>query len=185
VLAVVALAGCGGSSSSSTASTRVSDGTPSSTTNASFGSGTLAFSKCMRANGVPNFPDPNPSGGGFPVTGLSRSSPAFQAAQVKCRKYMQSPVSGGSSGDTPQQMAHAMEQLRTVAQCMRAHGISDFPDPRATAPANSNLSEYSEITNYMGVYLLFPASINMQSPAWNQAAAACGSLAESFNHPHH
>jgi hypothetical protein len=82
-------------------------------------------------------------------------------------------------------MAHAMEQLRTVAQCMRAHGISDFPDPRATAPANSTLNEYSEITNYMGVYLLFPASINMQSPAWNQAAAACGSLAESFNHPHH
>ena len=185
MLAVVALAGCGGSSSSSTPSALVSGATPRSTTNASFGSGPLAFSRCMRANGVSNFPDPNPSGGGFPVSGLSRSSPAFQAAQVKCRKYMQSPLSGGSSGDTPQQMAHAMEQLRTVAECMRAHGISDFPDPRATAPANSNLSEYSEITNYMGVYLLFPASINMQSPAWNQAAAACGSLAESFNHPHH
>ena len=139
----------------------------------------------MRANGVSNFPDPSPNGGNFDVTGVDRSSPAFRAAQIKCGKYMQSPLSAGSSGDTPQQEAKAMTQLRTVAQCMRAHGISDFPDPRATAPANVGLGEYSEITNYMGVFLLFPASINMQSPAWNQAAAACGPLAESFNHPHH
>ena len=68
---------------------------------------------------------------------------------------------------------------------MRAHGISDFPDPRPTRPAKLSLGEYTEITDYMGLFLLFPASINMQSPAWNQAAAACGSLAESFTHSHH
>jgi hypothetical protein len=139
----------------------------------------------MRANGVPSFPDPNPGGGGFEVTGLNRSSPAFQAAHAKCQKYMPLPGAGGSSGDTPQQEAQALRQLRTVAQCMRAHGISDFPDPRVTRPANLNLGQYSEITDYMGVFLLFPASINMQSPAWEQAAAACGPLARSFNHPHH
>ena len=34
------------------------------------------------------------------------------------------------------------------------------------------------------MFLLFPATIDMQSPAWVEAAAACDSLAESFNHPH-
>jgi len=78
-----------------------------------------------------------------------------------------------------------MAQLRSVAQCMRLHGISDFPDPRTTRPPNLSLGEYSEITDYEGVFLLFPATIDMQSPAWEQAAAACGPLAESFDHPHH
>jgi hypothetical protein len=68
---------------------------------------------------------------------------------------------------------------------MRRHGISDFPDPRATRPPNLGLGEYSEITDYEGAFVVFPATIDMQSPAWNHAAAACGALAESFNHPHH
>jgi hypothetical protein len=48
-----------------------------------------------------------------------------------------------------------------------------------------SLGEYSEITGYEGVFVLFPATINMLAPAWEQAAAACGPLAESFNHSHH
>ena len=68
---------------------------------------------------------------------------------------------------------------------MRAHGISDFPDPQITPPPNPSPGQYSEITDYEGVFLLFPATIDLQSPAWEQAAAACGALAESFNHPHH
>ena len=79
----------------------------------------------------------------------------------------------------------ALAQLRTVAQCMREHGISDFPDPRSTRPSDLSLGRHSEITDYEGVFLLFPATIDMQSPAWEQAAAACGTLAESFDHPHH
>jgi hypothetical protein len=82
-------------------------------------------------------------------------------------------------------MARALAQLRTVAQCMREHGISDFPDPRSTRPSDLSLGRHSEITDYEGVFLLFPATIDMQSPAWEQAAAACGTLAESFDHPHH
>jgi hypothetical protein len=67
---------------------------------------------------------------------------------------------------------------------MRQHGISDFPDP-TLRPPDLNPGEYFEITDYEGVFLLFPATIDMQSPAWKHAAAACGPLAESFNHPHH
>ena len=40
------------------------------------GSGPLAFAKCMRANGVPNFPDPNPGGDGCsPSLGSTRHRP--------------------------------------------------------------------------------------------------------------
>ncbi|MFZ0042318.1 MAG: hypothetical protein WAK93_13490 [Solirubrobacteraceae bacterium] len=45
----------------------------------------LAFSKCMRAHGVPNFPDPIfPKGGGIMIGGADPSSPAFQKAQATC-----------------------------------------------------------------------------------------------------
>jgi hypothetical protein len=49
----------------------------------------LGFSACMRAHGVPNFPDPQfGSGGAVRLTGqgnLKPSSPVFQAAQNACR----------------------------------------------------------------------------------------------------
>ncbi len=99
---------------------------------------------------------------------------------------MPQPLLGGpDTSESGQTKAHALAQLRGVAQCMRSHGISDFPDPTMTSPSHPSLGQYSEITDYMGVFLLFGASIDMQSPAWQQAAAACGSLAESFGHPHH
>jgi hypothetical protein len=49
--------------------------------NESAGSFSLAFAKCMRANGVPNFPNPNGHGGQLgPDSGIDPSSPRFQAA---------------------------------------------------------------------------------------------------------
>jgi hypothetical protein len=48
----------------------------------------LEFAKCMRANGVPNFPDPQfASNGGElvkPVAGVDPNSPSYQAATNKC-----------------------------------------------------------------------------------------------------
>ena len=57
----------------------------------------LEFSKCMRAHGVPDFPDPKFStgGGGISISlgggSLNPTSPAFQAAQRACGKYMHLP----------------------------------------------------------------------------------------------
>jgi hypothetical protein len=196
-------AGCGASSTTTT--TVTVDRAPASTSStarssarttvggsgAVSGAGTpnaLAFANCMRANGVPNFPDPEPGGGfAFPIpAGFQPGAPAVISAQAKCGRFMPHPPSGPSvGGSSPQQSAQALAQLRRVARCMRQHGISDFPDPQTSTPSNLNPAGYSNITNYEGVFLLFPATINMQSPAWEQAAAACGPLAESFNHPHH
>jgi hypothetical protein len=140
----------------------------------------------MRANGVPSFPDPQPGGGfAFHAGAQVISSPAFKAAQAKCGSLLPGPLSAGAQTVSPQVQAHALAQLRTVAQCMRQHGVPDFPDPSTTRPTDLSLGRYSEITNYQGAWLLFPATIDMQSPAWERAAAACGALAESFNHPHH
>jgi hypothetical protein len=46
----------------------------------------VKFSQCMRQNGVPGFPDPDPSTGDF--TGADRTSPQVQAVYVKCRSLL-------------------------------------------------------------------------------------------------
>jgi hypothetical protein len=161
---------------------------PSSAGSSAGAPNALAFAKCMRANGVPNFPDPLPGGDFlFDAGAVNRAAPAVQAANAKCQKFAPHPPGGpgGGSDFSSQVKAHALAQLRQVAQCMRQHGIADFPDPRTARPTDVSPGQYSEITDYQGVFLLFPATIDMQSPAWNRAAAACGALAVSFNHPHH
>jgi hypothetical protein len=128
----------------------------------------------MRSNGITNFPDPN-SGGGFIFrTGAGGpQSPQFQAAQKACQKYM---PPGPGSGPPPTKQAVA--QMLKVAQCMRRHGITDFPDPLTSVPphllpgsgASSNIGLISDID---GVILLFPDTINEQSPQFTKAAAKC------------
>ena len=50
----------------------------------------LDFAKCMRANGVPDFPDPSADGGILvgQGNGPDPSSPAFQKAQQACRSKL-------------------------------------------------------------------------------------------------
>jgi hypothetical protein len=46
----------------------------------------LAFARCMRAHGMPNFPDPTSSSGAQagPPSGIDPQSPAFRAAARVC-----------------------------------------------------------------------------------------------------
>ena len=60
------------------------------------------------------------------------------------------------------------------AHCMRAHGITEFPDPKVTVPRNPMAAGIVEITDFDGAILLFPSTINMQAPAYRQALGACG-----------
>ena len=173
------VAGCGGGATSTTAATVAAAATPASATtsashtrtsrSADYGSGPLAFSKCMRANGVPNFPDPS-AGGGFHVTGVDPRSPAFEAAQTACRKYM-APLRGSGG---PKAYEQTLLKLRRIAVCMRAHGISEFPDPASTAPTVSPNSGVGVITDYDGAFLAFPSTLNMEAPAYRRALTACG-----------
>jgi len=108
---------------------------PSSGTSAGPASGSarhseLAFSRCMRVHGITAFPDPNPQGGislnTEQGTGIAPKSPQFKAAFHACQ-----PLLPPNSPLSPTQQAAARAQALKFAQCMRAHGISDFPDPNS------------------------------------------------------
>lgn len=51
------------------------------------------MAECMRANGVPKYPDPDPNGGGISIgdSGIDPESPDFKAADEKCREHMPDP----------------------------------------------------------------------------------------------
>jgi len=180
----VLVAGCDGSSpsattgggASSTASAAANVGAATTSVSSSPGSSPspahpdqnlLNFARCMRANGVPNFPDPKPGEGfRFPAS----PAPAFSAAKAKCQKLL---LNGGAP---PQFDPQALGQLRQIAICMRQHGVPDFPDPvRAPATGPSGLpGGGGRIIDYRGVQLQFPATLDTSSPAFEQAATECG-----------
>lgn len=135
----------------------------------------LAYSKCMRAHGVPNFPDPRP-GGGFVFStgaGLDPSSPQFEAAEAACAKLM--PTNGLAPGSQTHPSQQALAQMLRVAQCMRRHGVPDFPEPRTSIPPDirSALGGHGVISDIDGVVLVFPGTIDEQSPLFTRAASTC------------
>ena len=107
------------------------------------------MSKCMRANGLSNFPDPSQGSGGlgFPggvalsstgqltVDGITFSGPALKKAQAGCKEFLP-----GGGGPPPALSAKQERQALEFARCMRAHGVTNFPDPGsgATGPGTAN-----------------------------------------------
>jgi hypothetical protein len=153
----VALSACGSSGNSIAAAS----GGPSSS---DFG---LRFADCMRSHGVPNFPDPS-AGGGIQISagsGVNPQSPAFQSAQNACSKLMPGggPVRGSGSE------SRKLTMLR-LAECMRKHGLSTFPDPTTTPPSPG--AGLGIAFGSPGSFIAVPQSL-IQSPAFNEAAAAC------------
>ncbi len=85
----------------------------------------LAYAQCMRANGLPDFPDPGPDG---TFRGASheqtQDNPKYQAAQEKCGN-----LAPGGEHEQNRGTPAFVAQARKFAQCMRANGLPDFPDP--------------------------------------------------------
>jgi hypothetical protein len=54
----------------------------------------LAFARCVRSHGVPNFADPT-AHGLAPPAGIDQNSPAFQAAFQACRRLLPGFGQGG------------------------------------------------------------------------------------------
>jgi hypothetical protein len=85
----------------------------------------LAYSQCMRAHGVPDFPDPVGDSlriNGSPGSDLSPDSPQFVTAASACKAL--APTSQGGHV-TAKDQAGALK----YAACMRSHGVPDFADP--------------------------------------------------------
>jgi hypothetical protein len=90
----------------------------------------LKFAECLRSHGLPDFPDPSPNGT-FRITSSSGAVPGssqFQAAQKACRKF----TPNGGAPPSAAQQAKMLAQLLKYSECMRSHGITDFPDPQST-----------------------------------------------------
>ena len=129
----VAAAGCGGSPAGHVAQLG-STTTPRSSTSTS----AVAFSECMRAHGVPRFPDPN-SGGAIPkldVHDLGVGAAQFQRAQSACQHLFptndveDSVTECISTGACPGTLlTEIMTEGLAYANCMRRHGVTNFPDP--------------------------------------------------------
>ncbi|HEX3518871.1 MAG TPA: hypothetical protein VHT29_07545 [Solirubrobacteraceae bacterium] len=167
VLAVggVAVVGCGGGSPmprvAATAANTTAAG--ASVATATTASGLLAYSSCMRAHGVPDFPDPGVNGIGkaqviaaLAQAGNSRSTAAGNA----CAHLL--PAGGSLSGQAahpvdPQQQQDYLD----AAACMRSHGIRNFPDP-----------------TFSGGRVAFPGinKIDTQSTPFTQARQTCTKL---------
>jgi hypothetical protein len=130
VVCSVVCAGCGSSAPSGAGAAR-----GAITADSSAGSGATSvagqakavkFAECVRAHGVPHFPDPNAKGEfefGVDVT------PAVWGRAVDACKALQPPGSL-SSKRTPQQQTAGIR----FARCARENGVKDFPDPANGQP---------------------------------------------------
>lgn len=156
VAVAVLIAGCGGSSSSTGSVAHIDSTTTSKRSATSTPKPNLAeFAQCMRAHGVPNFPDPN-SAGQLEITqgsGVNPSSPGFQTASNDCKSL--SPARTVS----PAQSSQTLEGALRVAHCFRENGVPDFPDPKSVAG---------------GVTIGGPG-VDLTSPAFQRALKKCGS----------
>lgn len=141
---------------------------------------TLAFSKCMRANGVPQFPDPDRQGNfsNATIQALETNGSQARNALMQCRSVL--PNAG--TGLTMTQMQQISEQnLRDAVQaarCMRAHGITNFPDPVGTAQASG--VNWQPVTS-----AILAGLINTGIPSYEAAFLACngGKLVGGFIPP--
>jgi hypothetical protein len=95
-------------------------------------SGAVAFARCMRSHAVPNWPDPNRSGvfdkSKLTSQQLGASSSRVQAAQHACSHLLPN----GGSGPSAAQVQRVRAQALSFSQCVRSHGVPNFPDPDST-----------------------------------------------------
>jgi hypothetical protein len=119
----------------------------------------LAFARCLRSHGLPNWPDPT-SEGFFDKSKLRQTG--YTVSQVRavedgaCNHLL---PSGPPQG--PAITATDRTDYLKAAACVRSHGFAAFPDPtfeNNTVRAN------------------VPSSINQDSPRFKTAAAICTKL---------
>jgi hypothetical protein len=171
------VAACGGSADDGVASLSGENGdqataTDEATTEQDLEEAILAFSACMRENGIEDFQDPQisedggiafqlGSGGGDPPTAAEReeTQQAFQA----CSGLLEGQAFGpGAAIDT----GEIEDRLYEFAACMRENGY-DMPDPDLSAigPQEEG-SDPGEFQSPFG-------DIDPDDPAFQTAAEAC------------
>jgi hypothetical protein len=161
VVAVVAFAllaaGCGGGGSPGVANVASSTTAATTTTTQN---GAVAFTRCMRSNGVANFPDPPAAGARIlkpTMQQLGVTDSQFKAAVSACNHLL--PNGGEPQQQTAQQKHTRLADELSFARCMRNHGVGRFPDPTAQGD--------------LSVEMVQAQGVNVHSPAVLQAVQAC------------
>jgi hypothetical protein len=158
VITVVAATAVLAAACSNSPSSAGSGGSPTSGGAAATSSG-VAYSRCIRSHGVPDFPDPGSNGQ------LSKSAIIQAFSQVSQSKAMaaQTACAQLSPGEqqNPVLTAQQREDYLRAAACMRSHGFANFPDPTFPGGRES---------------LSIPSSIDTSSTQFNQAARTCTRL---------
>ena len=171
ISAVVFLAGCGGGSSGGVAAidsdTSTSTTPSTATTPADREAALLKAAKCMRANGLKDYPDPVVDANGDVRPGefralFNRNDPAVRMAFTACRALF------GTARPqfTPEQQQKLQDALLAFAKCVRAHGY-DMPDPTFGGAPGEGRGPFG--------------GVNRNDPAFVKAREACqGALAGAF-----
>lgn len=120
---VVAAVGCSSGSGEKAVATVTASGSAAPSATSSFQP--AAFAKCMRQNGVADFPDPSANGQYDLPKDIDPTSDSFKAAEQKCQQY-----NGPGNQSRPTANWSSADQLKYAA-CMRQNGIPNFPDPDA------------------------------------------------------
>jgi hypothetical protein len=165
---VLLAAACGGSSPSAAVANVGSTGTGETSPDTPAKADPTAFASCMRAHGVKDFPDPD-SNGNIMITagrsadgtrtGIDPNGPQFKAAMASCKQFA---PNGGKPN--PKAQAAMVKQALAFASCMRAHGVTGFPDPQV-GPGGGMLQKID------------PASgVDPSSPTFQAAQATCQKL---------
>ncbi|THV29962.1 hypothetical protein [Glycomyces paridis] len=93
----------------------------------------VAYSECMRDNGIEDYPDPvwGEDGGissGLEGSGVDQDTQEFTDAHDACFPILEAGMGPGSEA-----YEETREQLVAYAECMRDNGIAEFPDPEEQA----------------------------------------------------
>jgi hypothetical protein len=146
-------AGAGGTATATAGSGSSGSGSSGETSQAQ----QLQLAHCMRSHGVSGFPDPSANGTelqNIENSGVNTHSPTYQAALEACKEY------SGAGNLTPAQNAAENTKGLEISQCMRSHGVPNFPDP-ATGPAGE------QVINLSGL------GIDQNSPTYQAAHQVC------------
>ena len=127
----------------------------------------LAYAGCMRSHGDPSFSPPttvvNASeqvvGWSQPgdLNGDPRALSQYRSANKTCQVLLPNNGGGPSQAEVQQQLAKDLK----FSQCMRSHGLPDFPDPKETSH---------------GISISSAHSVDLSSPQFQAAQNDCRSL---------
>jgi hypothetical protein len=112
-------AGCGGANGPSETGTAAGTGTADRPTSRQ--DKLVKLAECIRAHGVPHFPDPDAKGD-F-AFGIDVSPAVWEKAVDACKDLEPPGIFSGKR--SPKQQSDALR----FAACIRENGVKDFPDP--------------------------------------------------------